>query len=112
MSVLVDFSIFPVGKAEHLSPYVASVVSLISDSGFDYQLTAMGTLFETEQLGEALALIEQAHGLLDTAGCERIYATVKLDIRAGTRGRLAQKTASVEARLNPRQATIDQESRA
>lgn len=102
MSVLVDFSIFPVGQAEHLSPYVASVVKLIADSGFDYQLTAMGTLFETEQMGEALALIEQAHAALDAAGCARIYATVKLDIRAGAKGRLAQKTASVEARLSGR----------
>lgn len=100
MSVLVDFSIFPVGQAEHLSPYVASVVQLIADSGFDYQLTAMGTLFETDQPAEALALIEQAHAILDAAGCERIYATVKLDSRAGARGRLAGKTASVEARLD------------
>jgi uncharacterized protein (TIGR00106 family) len=108
MSVLVDFSIFPVGKAEHLSPYVASVVRLIADSGFDYQLTAMGTLFETDDVSEALALIEQAHGVLDAAGCERVYATVKLDIRAGAIGRLARKTASVEARLDECEAAHDQ----
>ncbi|MEA3639623.1 MAG: MTH1187 family thiamine-binding protein [Lamprobacter sp.] len=102
MSVLVDFSIFPVGQAEHLSPYVASVVELIAGSDFDYQLTAMGTLFETETMGEALALIERAQALLAAAGCKRVYATVKLDIREGPTGRLAQKTASVEARLGLR----------
>ncbi|MBK5929205.1 MTH1187 family thiamine-binding protein [Halochromatium salexigens] len=99
MSVLADLSIFPVGQGEHLSGYVASVVALIADSGHPYQLTAMGTLFETEHIGAALSLIEQAHAVLAEAGCQRVYATVKLDIREGTQGRLTQKTASVEARL-------------
>lgn len=102
MSVLVDLSIFPVGHTEHLSPYVASVVELIADSGYHYQLTAMGTLIETEQLGDALALIEKAHERLAASGCERVYATVKLDIREGAMGRLMQKTASVEERLKKR----------
>lgn len=100
MSVLVDLSIFPVGQSEHLSTYVAPVVQLISDSGHAYQLTAMGTLLETETTAEALNLIERAQALLTDAGCERIYATVKLDIRSGPAGRLKQKTASVEAKLS------------
>jgi uncharacterized protein (TIGR00106 family) len=99
MSVLVDLSIFPVGQGEHLSAYVAPVVELIAASGYGYQLTAMGTLIETAQLSEALALVERAHQTLERAGCHRVYATVKLDIREGPVGRLTQKTASVEARL-------------
>jgi uncharacterized protein (TIGR00106 family) len=99
MSVLIDLSIFPVGQGEHLSTYVAPVVQLIADSGHPYQLTAMGTLVETAQLSEATQLIERAYAVLARAGCERVYATVKLDIRSGTTGRLAQKTASVESRL-------------
>lgn len=100
MSVLVDLSIFPVGQGEHLSTYVAPVVQLISDSGHAHQLTAMGTLVETETIAEALQLIERAQNLLTDAGCERIYATVKLDIRSGPVGRLKQKTASIEAKLS------------
>jgi uncharacterized protein (TIGR00106 family) len=99
MSVLVDLSIFPIGQDQHLSRYVAPVVQLIHDSGHAYQLTAMGTLLETETLSQALGLIERAQALLSDSGCERIYATVKLDIRIGPVGRLTQKTASVEARL-------------
>ena len=99
MSVLIDLSIFPVGQGEHLSAYVAPIVQLIADSGHPYRLTAMGTLIETEQLGEATALIERAYAALSETGCERVYATVKLDIRQGPVGRLEQKTASVEARL-------------
>lgn len=105
MSVLVDLSIFPVGQGEHLSAYVAPVVQLISESGHAYQLTAMGTLVETDSVAEALNLVERAQALLADAGCERIYATVKLDIRSGPIGRLKQKTASVEAERARRAAT-------
>ncbi|TVQ91503.1 MAG: thiamine-binding protein [Chromatiaceae bacterium] len=99
MSVLVDLSIFPVAAGEHLSQYVAPVVGMIAASGHPYQLTAMGTLIETAVLAEALELIERAHSLLAAAGCERVYATVKLDIRSGPPGRLQGKPASVAARL-------------
>lgn len=105
MSVLVDLSIFPIGEGEHLSRYVAPVVQLIRDSGHAYQLTAMGTLLETETLSQALGLVERAQELLSEAGCERVYATLKLDVRTGPVGRLGQKTASVEARLS--QAVAD-----
>jgi len=99
MSVLVDLSMFPVNAGEHLSTYVAPIVAMIEASGHPHQLTAMGTLIETERLDEALALVSRAHALLAEAGCERVYATVKLDVREGSPGRLAAKTKSVEARL-------------
>lgn len=99
MSVLVDLSMFPVNAGEHLSKHVAPIVAMIAESGHAYQLTAMGTLIETERLDDALALVGRAHALLAESGCERVYATVKLDIRAGPMGRLDAKTASVEARL-------------
>jgi uncharacterized protein (TIGR00106 family) len=99
MSVLVDLSMFPINAGEHLSAHVAPIVALIAASGHPYQLTAMGTLIETRHLDEALALIARAHGILAEAGCERVYATVKLDIRDGPPGRLQAKTASVQERL-------------
>lgn len=99
MSVLVDLSIFPIGEDEHLSRYVAPVVRLIEDSGHPYALTAMGTLIETERVAEATELIARATALLQEAGCARVYATVKLDIREGPGGRLQGKTESVRARL-------------
>lgn len=99
MSVLVDLSMFPINAGEHLSPHVAPIVEMIASSGHPWQLTAMGTLIETQQLDEALALISRAHQILAEGGCERIYATVKLDIREGPPGRLRAKTASVEERL-------------
>jgi uncharacterized protein YqgV (UPF0045/DUF77 family) len=44
-------------------------------------------------------LIDAAHAILAELGCERVYATVKLDVRKGPTGRLERKTASVESKL-------------
>lgn len=100
MSVLLELSIFPVDSGESLSAYVAPVVDMLAASGHPYQLTAMGTLVETDDIEQATALIAQAHRLLEQAGCQRVYATAKLDSRAGPSGRLRAKTDSIERRLS------------
>jgi len=99
MSVLAELSIFPTDQGESVGDFVAPVVQLIRDSGVFCQLTAMGTILETEHLSDALAVLEQAEALLRQQGCKRVYATLKLDIRDGPMGRLAGKVRSVESRL-------------
>lgn len=104
MSVLLDLSIFPVDQGSSLSRFIAPVVDMIATSGHAHQLTAMGTQIETESLGEALALIERARSILADLGCERIYATAKLDIRAHAGGRLRGKVDAVNQRRQPSMA--------
>jgi uncharacterized protein (TIGR00106 family) len=99
MSVLCEFSIFPIGKGESLSAYVSPVIELVRESGFPYRLTAMGTIFEAEAVADALELVDRAHKILDQAGCRRIYASVKLDIRKGKAGRLTRKVDSVKSHI-------------
>ena len=99
MSVLLEFSIFPLDQGESVSAHVSQVVALIRDSGVDYQLTAMGTLIETDDIDQAMDLVKRASDLLEQRGCKRVYATLKIDIRSGTRGRLQSKTRSIEARI-------------
>jgi uncharacterized protein YqgV (UPF0045/DUF77 family) len=38
MSVIVEFSIFPMDKGESLSAYVARALKIIQDSGLPYEL--------------------------------------------------------------------------
>ena len=99
MSVLLEFSIFPLDQGESVSAHVSQVVRLIRDSGVDYQLTAMGTLIETDDIDRAMDLVKRASELLEQRGCKRVYATLKLDIRSGPQGRLQSKTRSIEARI-------------
>ncbi len=99
MSVLLEFSIFPMDQGESVSTYVSQVVKLIRESGFSYQLTPMGTIIETETLNQALALVNQSSERLQALGAKRIYSSIKLDIRHGDMGRLAGKIKSVEAKI-------------
>ncbi|MCP3666649.1 MAG: MTH1187 family thiamine-binding protein [Gammaproteobacteria bacterium] len=99
MSVLLEFSMFPTDKGESVSAYVSQVIKLIRDSGISYQLTPMGTIIETENIGQATALVEKAYAVLEEAGCNRVYSSLKLDIRKGRMGRVAGKIASVEEKI-------------
>jgi uncharacterized protein (TIGR00106 family) len=99
MSVLLEFSIFPMDQGESVSAYVSQVVNLIRESGISYQLTPMGTIIETETTEQALALVNQSTELLQTLGAKRIYSSIKLDIRHGEKGRLAGKIKSVEDKI-------------
>jgi len=99
VSVLIEFSIFPMDQGESVSRQVAEVIRLIEGSGVPCRLTPMGTVIETATLAEGLALVEQAHALLESLGCRRIYATAKIDSRAGREGGLEGKVAAVRRRL-------------
>lgn len=99
MSVLLEFSIFPTDKGESVSRYVGPVIEAIRDSGAVYQLTPMGTIIETESLEQALGLVQQAYAVLERAGCRRVYAAFKLDIRQGTENRLQGKIESIRSRI-------------
>jgi uncharacterized protein (TIGR00106 family) len=98
MSVLVEFSMFPTDKGESVSQYVSRIIKMIDESGISYKLTPMGTVFETETMEEALQILEKAYKQLEP-DCNRVYSTVKFDIRKGKSNRLKQKIESVEKRL-------------
>jgi uncharacterized protein (TIGR00106 family) len=96
MSILLEMSMFPTDKSESKSKEVSEVIKIIRDSGVNYQLTSMATIIETDTLGEALALVEKCYSKLDELGCNRVYATLKFDIRKGFKNRLETKIKSVE----------------
>lgn len=95
MSVLLEFAMFPTDKGESVSPYVSKVIAMIRDSGVSYQLTPMGTIIETDTMPEALAIVQKAYDVLEP-DCERVYSSLKFDIRKGKSGCMAKKMASVE----------------
>lgn len=96
MSVLVEMAMFPTDKTESKSKDVAKVIEVIKNSGFDYQLTAMGTLIETQKISEALGLIQRCYETLEESGCNRVYSSIKFDIRKGHENRLKRKVQAVE----------------
>jgi uncharacterized protein (TIGR00106 family) len=97
MSVLIDLSIFPVGKGKSLSPYVARVIKIIKDSGLPHKFGPMGTSIEGEWK-EVMAVVDRCFDEL-RKDCDRVYMTLKADYRKGAADRIEGKIKSVETKL-------------
>ena len=95
MSVLLEFSMFPTDSTESKSEYVGRIIKMIDESGVAYQLTPMGTIIETETIDEAMEIVKRSYALLE-ADCNRVYSSLKFDIRKNRDNRLKTKIVSVE----------------
>lgn len=89
MSVLIDFSIFPVDKGGSVSAYVTRAVKIIRESGLPYRVGPMGTTIEGEW-EEAIGLVGRCLEEL-RKDCDRVYMTLKVDYRKGPGGRIESK---------------------
>ena len=100
MSVLLEFAMFPTSdecrEGASVSKQVSKIVDAIDKAGVSYQLTPMGTVVETNTMREALDIIELAYNQLD---CERVYSSLKFDIRKNSTNRLKTKIDSVEKNI-------------
>jgi len=97
MSVLMEFSMFPLEGEGSKSAYVARIIKMIQESGYTYKLTPMSTVVETKSMAEALLIVERSYALLED--CERVYACLKFDIRHHRDDGMHQKIASIEEHL-------------
>jgi len=94
VSVIIDFSIFPVDKGESVSIYVTRAVKIIKDSGLPYKLGPMGTSIEGEW-DELMGLVTRCFDAMKQ-DCNRVYMTIKVDYRRGATGRMEGKIQSVQ----------------
>jgi uncharacterized protein (TIGR00106 family) len=95
--VLLEFSMTPLGKGESVSPYVARSVEIISQSGLDYRLHAMGTVIEGEW-EEVMAVVTKCYEAM-SVDCDRVTCSIKIDARRGATGRLVSKVRSIEEKI-------------
>ena len=101
LSVLLEFSMFPTSsdgrEGSSVSKQVSKIINAIDKSGVAYQLTPMGTVIEASSMKEALSIIELAYE--QVSDCDRVYSSLKFDIRKNSENRLKTKIESVEKEL-------------
>ena len=97
MSVIIEFSIFPLDKGVSLSPYVARAVRIVKKSGLPYRFGPMSTSIEGEW-EETMAVVNSCFTELKK-DCSRLNLSLKVDYRQGAGGRLKSKMKSVEDKL-------------
>lgn len=98
MNVLMEFAIFPTDKGISVSEFVSKVIEMVRNTGFDYRLTAMGTIVETPNMKSATEILNKAQQVLEPHS-SRIYCTATFDIKKGLEGRLKEKVASIESKI-------------
>ncbi len=101
--ILLEFAMSPMNQGESLSPYVARSLDIIDKSGLPYRLTAMGTIIEGEW-DEVMAVVTACFEAM-RSDCNRISTSIKIDYRAGSKGRLSSKIDAVERRLGRKLST-------
>lgn len=97
MAMLLEFSMWPMGKGESVGPFVARSLDIIDRSGVSYRLNPMGTVLEGEW-DEVMGVVKACFERM-SEDCNRISCTVKMDWRRDASGRLTAKVASVERQL-------------
>jgi uncharacterized protein (TIGR00106 family) len=97
MSVVIQFSIFPMDKGVSVSPYVARAARIIRDSGFRHEIGPMGTCIEGEW-EEVIGVVTRCFEDLKK-DCDRVYLTITGDYRKVGDERIQSKVKSVEREL-------------
>ena len=97
MSVLLEFSMTPLGAGESVSKYVARSLDVIAASGLPYRLHAMGTVIEGDW-DEVFDVVRKCYETMN-ADCDRVTCSIKVDARQGTAGRLTSKIDTIEKQL-------------
>lgn len=100
MSVLLEFSMTPLGKGESVGRYVSRSLKIIDASGLPYKVNPMGTVVEGEW-DEVFAVVKECFERM-SRDCGRISTSIKVDYRKGKGGRISAKVESLEKRLGKR----------
>jgi len=97
---MLSFAIFPTDRGISVSEYVSKVVENVKNSGFNYKLTPMSTIVETNTMEEALVIVNESYQILRPHS-ERVYLSLTMDIKSGIDSRMEQKVQSVESKIGP-----------
>jgi len=101
VSVLVAFSVTPLGIGEGVGEIVAEAVKVVRDSGLANKTDSMFTVIEGDTWGEVMAVVQRAVEAV-AARAPRVSVVIKADWRAGVSNAMTRKTESVERYLSAR----------
>lgn len=98
MSVLVAFSVTPLGVGEQVGEIVAEAVRVVRESGLPNRTDAMFTVVEGETWDEVMDVVRRAEAAV-AARAPRTSTVIKVDNRPGASDAINAKVRSVEEHL-------------
>ena len=99
MSVLVAFSVTPLGVGESVGEIVADAVRVVRDSGLPSKTDSMFTVIEGDTWEQVMGVVQRAVEAV-AARAPRVSTVIKVDWRTGATDAITQKVASVERYLS------------
>ena len=99
--ITADLCIIPMGIEESsVGDYVAEAVKIIEKSGLKYQITAMGTQIEANNLKSLYDVCAEVQEAIFEMGVGRVYTVLKIDDRRDKEKRtLDEKVRSIKNRM-------------
>ena len=96
--ITADLCIIPMGIDESgVGEYVRKAVQIIENSGLNYQITAMGTQIETDDLKRLYEVCAEVQESIFDMDVPRVYTVLKIDDRRDKKNRtLEEKVKSVK----------------
>jgi len=95
VSVLVAFSVTPLGTGVEVGELVAEAVRVVRASGLPHRTDAMFTTVEGETWDEAMAVVKAAVEAVQSRA-PRTSTVIKVDWREGITGALDSKVATID----------------
>ena len=99
MSVLVAFSVTPLGVGEGVGEIVAEAVRVVRDSGLPNKTDSMFTVIEGDTWGEVMAVVQRAVEAV-AARAPRVSTVIKADWRPTATNAMTRKVEAVERHLS------------
>jgi len=92
-----EINIIPLGtKTPSVSKYIADALRVLGkEKNIIYELTAMGTIVETDSLDLLLTLAKKMHRAVLSGKINRVVTTIKIDDRKDKKMSIKEKVSSV-----------------
>ena len=96
MTVIVEFSIIPLGIGISISKFLAPALQKLDKKKVRHEITSMGTIFEAKSVGEAFDLVKAAHEAVFQKEIRRVVTTIKIDDRRDVEKTMDEKVQSLK----------------
>lgn len=98
MNVMIDLCVVPIGVGTSVSEYVTACERVFQDAGLSHQMHAYGTNVEGEW-DDVMAAVKRCHQVVHEMGAPRVTSSMRFGTRTDRSQTMADKIASVEAKL-------------
>ena len=90
--IIAELSVIPLGLGPSVSRYVKEAIRELKSSNIRFELSAMGTVLEADNIDALFEAVKMAHEAVFKAGALRVVTTLKIDDRR-------DKALSIESKL-------------